>query len=1028
MSLSNSSVHAHTSHMSKVSDNATDIDAEANKLLDMINSRKSQIVLGWPSLSLAKVLAAAIDKRTSHGKNSAILFESNAEKDRFDDLFKLLGVDVKPFGCRSFSRQNLLSQLDDTTEEKWFDHLDLLLIPRIEDTLLCPFEWEHLCYRIHDRCVSRDLQMPQLVLICSPRNHAENSLRRNFPIFDLNDGYIYGEHRAHEMTFSSSNVDQLWWTLWAAEDDGYAQPLFAPAPDVEYGVETLLGYFLGLHKVSPSHYQADRETPIDDHLESLQNRLAAEGKIPPGQVLSGNAGGYFVRESECSGISIRDPACNPWRTLRALSQMGGRALLVNLVLPPTMLRGYMIANAYYFRVHPLEPLTPRMLNGLYDCVTQIYLRLSVGSKISLVEVRDILNKCDAFKKKGEDDPIKLLQTLLTDAFGKAVGSRLLTKSEVKWLSRDVHGNQGNRFARQAWVTLQEGSAKRNDDVDWLKEINIRDERAGEKDNIVETIRADHVYQTYIPGQKRALSGKLFQIESVDADSVRVRHTTEPSALYRQSVAVTLNTDARFRSVLQHEDIKGSNFHFQRHIFEIDYTVNVEGWSYSTDFGKSWRRSTAHENRDRVYRPGRALRVLLSDLNGVPLWTTGQILALAQWLNESAISLFPESYRFMIAAAYVPESERPETKPSSEIVPRLSFSAEDPEVEDRGALWLFEDSHADLGIVGAAYDHAEWLLNLCLDYLNWRLDEVGGLEGKSPAPFLLNRARLTDDFLAYGAENPDDKFDFVGLRDCLQDSHLISDRHSLTKARLESLASVIGTGGETAQQESSAGKCDFCGTIVEGEQGHIFNDGRFRCSACGVNAVDKLEDALVIHNDVLEVLRSKFGVEFGLPVKVQFVHASRIAVVKGESFIPTDDFDARSVGLAVAAHSTSSGQQFTIYVENGHSREDTAMTFAHELTHIWQFEKLDYAQMDEEYGKLLIEGHASWVELSCSLELAKRAKTGKAVKNWQKSILKRESDLLSRQDDYGNGYRIILDMFGKDGNVFRLLEDMYPAKK
>jgi hypothetical protein len=1026
MSQFNPVIETQAANVTLVSADFLGGDTEGKALFDRIESRESLIVLSWPSSRLAEVLAASIDKRTSHGKNSAILSETIAEKGRVADLVNLLQAGAEPFGCRSFERRDFLARLDSTTEEKWFDHLDVVLIPRTEDSLLRPFEWEHLCYRIHDRCVRRGRPTPQLLLICSPRDHAEGALRRNFPIFDLNAGYALGAHLAHEKTFCGENVGQLWWTLWAAED-AYERPLISPTPDVEYGVEILLGYYLGLRRVSPSRYQTDRETPIEDQLESLQHRLSQEGKPAPEQILCGNPDGYFVRDSRCSGKSIRDPASNPWRALRALSEKGGKALLVNLVLPPTMLRGYLIANAHYFRSHPLEPLTPRMMYGIFDCVTQIYLRLSIGGRISLNEVRDILEKCEAFRNKGVADPFTLLRTLFTEAFGKSLGNRLQTKSEVQWLAREAAGNQGERFERKTWVVLG-GDGLRSGEVDWLKELEVHDERTNDEGGAVEAIRGDHVYQTYIPGQNRTLSGKLFRIESVDANAVRIRKTTGLSALYRQSVSVRLMTDPLSRSVLQRDVAEGPGFRFRRDVFEIAFNVSVKSWWSSTDFGIHWRRSGADSIKDRVYRPGRALRILLTDRDDVPLWTASQRLALAQWMNESSVTLFPESHRFMIAAAHVSEEERPTSKPSCEIAPKLSFSVKKAKTEDSGALWIFEDSHADLGIVGAGYDRAEWLLNLCLDYLNWRLDEIDGLE-QSPAPCLLNRSRLTADFLAYGAATVDPAFDFAGLRDCLRASGLIAPRQSLTEARRQSLedsTDVPGLTGDGALvlPDGSGPQCDICQTRVEGEQGQLLSDGRFRCLACSANAVDRLEEAQKICGEILELLRSEFRVEFRQPVSVQFVDASRIAVENGETFVPTSDFDVRAVGLAVAGYSTSSGRQFTIFVEHGHSREDTAMTFAHEFTHIWQYERLDYCRMEEDHGKLLIEGHASWAELACGRTLAKRAAAGDRANAWRQALEKRETDLLRRQDEYGRGYRLLLDMLGEDIEAFGLLEKMY----
>jgi hypothetical protein len=40
------------------------------------------------------------------------------------------------------------------------------------------------------------------------------------------------------------------------------------------------------------------------------------------------------------------------------------------------------------------------------------------------------------------------------------------------------------------------------------------------------------------------------------------------------------------------------------------------------------------------------------------------------------------------------------------------------------------------------------------------------------------------------------------------------------------------------------------------------------------------------------------------------------------------------------------------------------TVAHEFTHIWQYENLDFRKMKSDWGRLLTEGHAMWVEIDC----------------------------------------------------------------
>ena len=997
-----------------------DEDVEACALLERINARENLIVLSWPSARLAAVLANNINRRTSHGKNTVILSEISAGGEKLDDLESLLQTNAAPFGCRRLERRQFLESLDGKAHEAWFDHLDLVLIPNVDDSLCCPFEWEHVCYRILDRCSRRDLPTPQLVLICSPRNHAEGALRRNFPIFNLNTNYQQGTHVAHEKAFAGTNVNRIWWTLWAAEEI-YARPLISPAPEVEYGVESLLGYYVGLRRVTPSYYHADPGTPIEDNLESLQNRLSAEGKTPWQQVMQGYPEGTFIRQTSCGGETLRDAAGNPWRALRALSERGGEALLVNLVLPPTVLRGYLVANAAYFADHPLEPLTPRMQSGVFDAVTQLYLRLSAGGGVALQEVRRVLERCNASAGDHGKDVFSLLKDRVKKFFGAPIAERLLLESDLRWHPAHISGGRGGRFLRQTCVVLH-GNGMRTGDVPWLQEMDVIDER----NSIADRIRQDHVYQTYVPGQSCVLAGKVFHVQAIEADAVRIRKSEDGHALYRSSVSITL-TDPASRQCLESKVDEGAGYRFTKDVFEISFRIGVQCWWKSTGFGTRWRKSGEDRTKDREYRQGRALRIALTDRNGRSLWSRTQAMTLAQWINEAAVTLFPESHRFLIAAACVPEAQRPQAEPARDITPRLSFIGKKVEKADMEALWIFEDSNADLGIVGACFDRAEWLLNLCLDYLNWRLDETGS-DKANEAPCLLNQDKMYGDLLAYGSEHADPAFDFSGLRDCLETSELIDARQSLTEARRLALSETHPIQENSSGSDSIGQQCDFCLQYVEGEQGQMLTDGRFRCLDCGTIAIDRLEGAKKICDEVLEIMRKKFRIELRQAVEVSFVDASRIASESGETFVPTGEFDSRSVGLAVATYNVSGRQRFMVFVEHGHSYASTAMTLAHEFAHIWQYEWLDYQRMEKDHGKLLIEGHATWAELACGRILAGMSTHKEKNKSWIKALDQREADLLSRQDEYGVGYRLLLDMGGVEVDGFEMLGAEYGLRR
>ncbi len=92
---------------------------------------------------------------------------------------------------------------------------------------------------------------------------------------------------------------------------------------------------------------------------------------------------------------------------------------------------------------------------------------------------------------------------------------------------------------------------------------------------------------------------------------------------------------------------------------------------------------------------------------------------------------------------------------------------------------------------------------------------------------------------------------------------------------------------------------------------------------------------------------------------------------------------------------------------------TLAAVVHELTHIWQFDNLDYKKMKKEHGLLLVEGHAVWTEIRC---LAHR---GIGAKYCELQA--------SREDEYGRGYQMVERQLKESGslNPFVMLKKKYP---
>lgn len=321
------------------------------------------------------------------------------------------------------------------------------------------------------------------------------------------------------------------------------------------------------------------------------------------------------------------------------------------------------------------------------------------------------------------------------------------------------------------------------------------------------------------------------------------------------------------------------------------------------------------------------------------------------------------------------------------------------------LYFTEDSHADVGLVQCLFDEWPGCLNVLRDYLHWACDA-----DPMPPPDAPDWKRRVDDhlaFLKYGLEEVPDALDLDAtlhfldnaLPDAPDDLH--ERRHDFyTPSPVQRPADLtIGPA------------CDFCGTPLSEVEHERLGDGRVRCDACGETATDTADELREVYQEARAFLESEIGLDLRQSVRIELTDAQTVHEAAGKSFVPTPGYDARTIGVA-----TRRGKDFAIYVENGQPYHRTLSTTVHELTHIWQFDHLDYPRMAEEHGKLLIEGHAVWADL----EVLKR-------RDLRPDYVERETQ---RDDVYGEGYRRLCEMLDDAPDYdtpFALLADLYPPK-
>jgi len=105
---------------------------------------------------------------------------------------------------------------------------------------------------------------------------------------------------------------------------------------------------------------------------------------------------------------------------------------------------------------------------------------------------------------------------------------------------------------------------------------------------------------------------------------------------------------------------------------VNSKIDTLGYCESPDHWATppvYRQLDDHPSRH--YRQGRAAKLALSRLEGGSLLPPSAAIALALWLNEAVVALFPEVHSYFIAVADVGDGDYPASFPwPMSIVPRL----------------------------------------------------------------------------------------------------------------------------------------------------------------------------------------------------------------------------------------------------------------------------------------------------------------------------------------------------------------------
>ena len=209
-------------------------------------------------------------------------------------------------------------------------------------------------------------------------------------------------------------------------------------------------------------------------------------------------------------------------------------------------------------------------------------------------------------------------------------------------------------------------------------------------------------------------------------------------------------------------------------------------------------------------------------------------------------------------------------------------------------------------------------------------------------------------------------------------------------------------GNTDKNKNNQMHCSYCGAELSGVEFYRLPDGRMRCNTCSNTVVQSKAEVEALCKRVITNMDSFFGATIDVTVSIEVTDERKLKKKLG---IPLDTSDSQS--MLILGVAVNKKQKYSIILENGAPRISLIATFAHELTHIWQYTHWDnnknLKKCPQSKRLLIYEGMAKWVEIQY------------LYLGGETNVARREEYITrNRQDEYGIG--------------FCLYEDRYPLSR
>ncbi len=828
----------------------------------------------------------------------------------------------------------------------------------------------------------------QFAVLCEDSEQIQSSVKANLSI-----GNKLNEHR-----FINDRTPFAYFLLWKAEER-YEDKMFVG--DVERMGQTVALSMLGLQEGIPKINLVNSWGGYQEGLEELTNHrgnwiptLKDKFKGVDSKEIrkryQNNFTGLLLERAEKKFQLLFDYKNNAPLSFLYYADLGKVHSFIHVVSPPHLFRTYFSFNFEFFYQNPRKPLSLIPISRY-----PLTLALSLVETLTVTPMTlEALKKMMQRKNRNPLGIISDVEELLREELDL----------EVKRYIR-ITENETESDEHKWMIALDRQIIK---EIQFFKPVIFKDDN---QETIYE-MRKNLLYQKFLPGQFHYFNGRLYRIDDILEDEREIRillSNREPDfdfLMYRSDLEIKIGGQ---KEILQ----SSSDNRLEKSLSSSSITVETKGY-YELQSGVDLsedhlRYETFPIPFTRHYKHGRFLEW---DFKGIgEEWSDALKskinFTLSVLLEEALKTMYPSSHDFIrVIPAYFTRSDS-----GADNARKIeSYYGYESAIGDTPSLGIkiVEDSYMDKGHLIGINDNMKYILETVEDYISWFLEQKTDADYIVPKPIIQYTNRFQDQnaFLAYGLsdvslgmnENLPECFDLIHLRELLR--YLLGNKNKLRETR----HAFYGISGDN-KSPIVAETCDFCGKRnCSDANAARLNDGRILCNDCdGIGVKDKVTFNKLL-DEALRFMTDEFGLADWPSIDIKFTDARVIAKARGMFFKPTKRFDMRAVGLA-----SERNGGFTIHIENNRSPLDTCSTIVHELTHIWQFNHTDYEGMKKKYGKLYIEGHATWAQV----QYYKSKNENSFIEN-----------LKLRDDEYGNGYRLLLEDMKEHENAFDFILNQY----